>query len=236
MATVTDLIKYALRNIKVLAPTETPTDTELADGLVTLNNMIDAWNAERYYVYCLNNLSHTLTPNSASFTIGPSGNLVADRPLRIESAQIEDAQGVSFPINLITDPEEYFKIAFKSALSRPIKLFYNPTGDAGTVYLWPIPDAAYTIKLQVWHPLTQFATINDEIELPPGYFQALQYNLALLLADEYGVEPTATLVALATRSKERIKVVNMQSAIPILTPDFPSAYAGSTHFNIISGN
>ena len=44
--------------------------------------------------------------------------------------------------------------------------------------------------------------------LPPGYVDALSYNLAIRIAPEYEVTPSPTVAALAIETKANIKRLN----------------------------
>src|SRR5262249_33698040 len=62
-----------------------------------------------------------------------------------------------------------------------------------TCYIAPIPRLGGTMEIWMYLPITQFATVNDAIDLPPGYEAALRYNFALALRPEYPrsqVDPT----------------------------------------------
>jgi hypothetical protein len=55
--------------------------------------------------------------------------------------------------------------------------------------------------------------LDTEIELPPGYEDAIIYNLSVRLAPEYGKPMRADLVGLAMDSKANVKRSNMTPQI-----------------------
>jgi hypothetical protein len=57
--------------------------------------------------------------------------------------------------------------------------------------------------------LTQFADLTTAYTFPPGYEEALRYQLSLRLAQEFGAEITGALATLASDSLANIKRVNI---------------------------
>src|SRR5690349_13893473 len=90
MATVRDLFKDSLKLIGALAAGETPTSTEMTDGLRVLNRMIGQWNTQNLLIYTRVIEEFTLTPSTGSYTIGSSGTFNTSRPMEILNAKLED--------------------------------------------------------------------------------------------------------------------------------------------------
>lgn len=71
--------------------------------------------------------------------------------------------------------------------------------------------------------VSPFAATTDEVDLPPGYARALRYNLAVELADDYGVAVPPTVGGNAADSKTILKRTEfeptyLESDPAILTP------------------
>ena len=240
MATVTDLIKQSLRTLRAIAPDETPTATELSDALILLNNMIELWTVERCFIYETTRSVHDLTAAKQSYTIGTGGDFNVNRPINITSAGIILDPGLSnpleVPMEVLRHSDEWAAIVNKTLNSTyPRKIYYNPSYPLGTIYLWPIPASSTPdLVLYVWTLLSAFAAVGSTVALPPGYFLALQYNLAVLLSDEYGVTLSKTVIDKASEFKEIVKTVNLPASVPILVTDYPIMERG--RFNIILGD
>lgn len=238
--TVADLIKQSLRLLKVCGPTETPGATELADGLVILNEMIDAYNVERLFIYQTLRDSHNLTASQASYTIGTGGDFNQTRPVKIESAGVildsSVASPIEIPLEVLLNYDEWASIYLKLLPSTyPRKLYYNPTFPLGTIYLWPVPTgSALQLILGTWGILTAFATTATTVSVPPGYQTLLRTNFALWVAEEYGVTPTDSVILQAQKAVERVKDLNISKEVPVLTTSYPQTERG--RFNIILGD
>lgn len=209
MATAADIIKRSLRLIGAIAAGETPSATEQADGLEALNAMLDSWRTESLAVYALRDETLTLT-GAATYTIGPSGSLNTTRPVSIESAY-QRVGDIDYPLR-IASAIAWAGISDKSTTSSIADwLFYLPAVPLGTLYLYPIPDSG-VLHLVTWTPLTALAAA-DTVSLPPGYQDALTYNLAVHHAPEYGRPVPVEVAALALAKKANIQRVNFRAPI-----------------------
>ena len=80
-----DIITSALGSIGAWAPGE-PLDAALAaDAFLMLNDMLDMWSNDDFMVISINEVSATIA-GATDWTIGPSGQIVNQRPLAINSA------------------------------------------------------------------------------------------------------------------------------------------------------
>jgi hypothetical protein len=238
--TVADLIKYSLRLLRVIGPNETPTATELADGLIILNEMTDAFNAERCYVINVNRTIWPLTASLGDYTIGSGGAFNTVRPVKIESAGIILDSSVSNPIEVplevLISHDEWASLYLKTLPSTyPRKLYYDANYPLATIHLWPIPSGSLVeLVLYTWNVVAAFATTSATVAFPPGFATLLRTNLAIWLAEEYGVTPTDNVVKQATEAKARVKDINISKEVPVLTTSYPQTERG--RFNIILGD
>jgi hypothetical protein len=209
MATVADLIRGAFRVLGVLAAEETPSAAEQADGLETLNDMLDSWAGERLILYATLRSEHTLTASLNPHTIGTSGTFNTTRPVRIDRASIvmAGAAGTERPLDLLTDAE-WQNTQGKTSVGTPISLWVETAYPLAKLWFNPIPNAADTLVLYTWQQLGRFASTATTVDLPPGYSRALRYNLAQELAPEYGVALSAEAAGIANESKATLKRLN----------------------------
>jgi hypothetical protein len=208
-----DLINSSLRLIGALASGEVPTSNEQADGLTILNQMIDAWNAERLNIFTITIGTFPLVILQQVYTLGPGGNFNVTRPARVDRISIislnNPAQPLELPMTLLTD-EQWRDIPVKNVSSAlPLKVYDDGAYPLRNLSLWPIPSATANIAIYGWTALTAFPdTVTDE-EFPPGYFEALRYNLAMRMAPEFGLPLRPEVAAMAMSSKAIIKGINI---------------------------
>jgi hypothetical protein len=232
--TVRDLIKSSLRLIGAVATGETPSSVEQSDALAALNDMLDTWSTEKLMVYAIVREEFSLVAGTQSYTIGTSGTFNTSRPVVIEDATIEDQSSsptVERPVQVL-NVDEWSAISTKDLSSEiPTKIYIEDGFPLSTIYLWPKPSTTNKLVLYSRKPLTSFSTVGDTVSLPPGWSEALRFNLAVRLAMEYGKAPNELILAGATETKENIKRLNMKPSY--LGMD--SFLVKSGGFNIVTG-
>lgn len=232
MATAQTIIDRALRLIGAIASGESPTTAESNDGLTALNAMISSWQTEKLNVYAFVDTAFTLVATDASYTVGPSGNFnLTPRPPKIEQVYVR-ANSIDYPVELI-DYAKWNSIPDKTSDSDiPIYAYYEPTLTTGTLQLWPVPNAAYSLHIVTWTTLAELAALATSISLPQGYERALAYNLAIEVASEYEKEASPSVQSIAMESKAAIKRANNR---PMLMNNELGYLIGGQRSNIFSG-
>lgn len=219
MATALTMITRSMRLARVIGKGEAPDADESADGLIALNAMLDSWQIERLAVYQIVQGSYSWAASVTSKTIGSGGDLSAQRPVRIDSAFIADSNSNWYPMRVLQDRREYDGIVIKTTTSTlPGAIFMDPAFPLATLYLYPVPSAAITLKLNTWQTLQSFSTLTTALSLPPGYQRAIEYNLAIEFGPEFGADIPKSVVAIATQAKANIKNLNLPSMVAQLDP------------------
>jgi hypothetical protein len=235
MATAFDQIKASLRLIGQLAEGEEPSPQAAQDALSAMNQMIDSWNTERLAVFCTEDQVFNWPPGEITRTLGPSGNFIGNRPVLIDDATyFRDAStNVSYGIKLINQ-QQYNGIAVKTVTSTyPQVMFVNNTFPDITMTIYPQPT-----RVLEWHfvsvqQLDKPATLNTVLSFPPGYLRAFKYNLAMEIANEFGVEPMPQVQRIAMTSKRNLKRINNPDDVMSMPY---SLVATRQRFNIYAGN
>src|SRR3990167_6301612 len=208
-----------MRQVGSVESGETPTTDEQTDGLAIGNRMLDAWTAERLLCFSVQRTTHTLVASTNPQTIGSGGNIDTDRPVKIEQAGLIVAgEDNEYPIRVFFSVGEYARIVNKETETGiPLALYYDAAFPLGKIYLYPVPDAANTLVLYRWTPLTSIATVGTTVTYPPGYEEAFVSNLAVRLAADGLGQLTEAVAIIARESLARIKSVNMQ--VPVMRND-----------------
>lgn len=232
MASAQTIIDRALRLIGAIASGESPTAQESADALVALNAMISSWQTEKLNVYAFVDTAFTLVATDSSYTVGPAGNFaLTPRPSKIENVYVR-ASDIDYPVELI-DKDKWLSIPDKTSDSDiPIYAYYEPTLTTGTLQLWPVPNAAYSLHIVTWTTLVELAALATTITLPQGYERALAYNLAIEIAPEYEKPASPSVQSIAMESKAAIKRMNNR---PMLMNSELGYLIGGQRSNIFSG-
>ena len=232
--TVRELINGSLRLIGVASQGEVASSSDMTEGLFALNDLIESWSTEGFVVYNTVKQSFNLVPGQAKYTIGldVANDFVTEVPLIIENASILSLSN-EFVLRLI-GANEYAQIVNKEIQSAyPSSLYFNRNTPNSEITLWPVPNEAKELVLYSQKKLSAFGSINDTIQMPPGYTRALRYNLAVELAPEYSKEPSNTIITQALESKTIISRMNNDTIF--MVSDALNLTTSSKPFNIYKG-
>jgi hypothetical protein len=234
MTTVRTLITQAVKDLGAIAVGETPTADEIQDGLEALNQLLGTWQTEALMVYAMRQEVFTLPTGQAFYTIGAGGDINTARPVSVDSAYMRSSNTNDLEIYVCRSYQDYADIVSKGVNSTLITAVYlDATFPLGKLYVWPqLSDNTYSLVLWMRTVLAEYASINDDVSLPPGYERALRTNLAVELAPRYGREISAVLASLANESKAQLKRMNVD--IPTLSFDRGLGGSGIT-FNYLTG-
>jgi len=235
MTTAGDLIDGSLRLLGVLAEGETPSSETSQDALLAMNQMIQSWNTERLAVFSTQDQVVTWPPSTISRTFGPTGDIVANRPVAIDDSTYfrDPSNGISYGLKLINQ-QQYNGIAVKTVTSTyPQVMWVNMTYPDVEMYVYPVPTKVLEFHIVSVEELTQPANLATDLAFPPGYLRCFRYNLACELAPEFGTEPSRQVQRIAMTSKRNLKRINNPDDIMSMPY---SIVATRQRFNIFAGN
>ena len=231
-STALDLITASLKDIGVLAATETAPAGDAADALDSLNALIDQWKAERLQIFTVTRTTWTISASDGEYTVGTGANVNVDRPVFVDHVNyIETSTTPDTETSLIALTEAAYAGIQQKALTAtyPTHYYYNPTFSSGlaTLTLWPTPTATtLTGALYAPTPLAELAALSTAFSLPPGYERMIVKNLALELVPSYGKVADPVLVRQAMDSMAVVKRANFRLADLSFGSDVPGMRGG----------
>ncbi len=223
------LIMRALKKSGVNGVGQTPSPVDLADALDDLNDMFGQWQRRRWLVTDLAEVVFSSTGKHL-YTVGSdvTNDIIMTRPDRLADAFIRfnpnAATSVDSRLGIIESRQDYNEISLKGQQGTTTSVYYDPAFPIGRLYLWPTPVANGQTEIHLFFKSQEFLTLglNDNINLPPEYNEAMLYNLAARLRPSYQLPPDPSIVAIAKSALATIRKTNAQ--IPEL--DMPSDVAG----------
>jgi hypothetical protein len=236
-----DLAVKAYRTVNAVALGGDITPEQVDIAFDAANDMLDGWAAQRLTIVQTQRKVYPITANKGSttnpYTIGPGGDLDQPRPMWIPDAAYEfDTPNTPLEGKLyILRDDEWAARAMKSVSgSLPGELYYDhrfPTHGVdtglGLIYLNPVPNGTQVIRLVLYTPLalTAFADRDaTDYFFPPGYAEALRYQLAQRLAIELGFPIPQGLADMAAITFGTIKRPNARA--PLLRTGLPLGTGG----------
>ncbi len=210
--TVRDLIRVSLKNLGVLATGENPTAQEQDDAFWSLNGMLDQWSTETLFIYSITQEVFTFISGTQVYSMGPGGTFDTARPTRFEGMMVRvnpnTNSQIDIPINPLT-AKEWTAISVKNTTSSwPTHYYADMNAQFVNLYFWPVPNEDQAVFIMSWKPLSAFTSVDQLIQLPPGFNDALMYNLAVRLAPQYGKTTPTEVAGYATSSKMNLKISN----------------------------
>jgi hypothetical protein len=214
MATVLDLVTEALVTVKALAVGEPIPPSMSNNALNKFNDVLEALSIQNLAVYSTLQTTFPLVAGTASYTIGPTGAVVAQRPPFLDTAFVT-YQGTDFPVDVHTD-DEYALIGLKSQRGIPQWLIYDPAYPNGVMILWPVPDQAATMTIYQNTVFTAATSLLNTFAMPPGYRRMIRLLLAWELVTDYPGMSQSDIAKLAEDTKGAVALVKRNNKKPEL--------------------
>lgn len=234
--TALELIRGGLRLIGEDGESETVSAETAANGLLTLNEMLDSWALKRFMVHQIMQQELAWPAATTSRSIGPSGHFNFSRPIKLETGCfLRDAVDQDYELRVLEDQSAYDRLSLKSTQTQyPSAIFYSPSFPIGQLYLWPTPSVDIRIFINMRLELQRFDSLTEELSLPPGYQQCIRFNLAICLAPEYGgASVPAEVIAIARDSLANMSQINAPKLVSRCETAFISR--GRRDYDIVSG-
>ena len=229
-----DLISRALRLVGALSAGETANANDSLDALDDVNDMLDQWSLEDLMIYYDKVTTLPLVAGQIQYSIGPTGtDLATVRPIEILSANYRDSQNLDCGVAVVS-MEDYQMIVQKTTPNTiPNTIAYQPTNPDGTLFVWPPPQAGYSLRLLTNNLFSRVADLSDDVPLPIGYNECFLYGLAERLCIQYGREEMLAVISERSRiAKMNVKRKNTKKTTMTIDPSFLPRRSGA--YNIYS--
>lgn len=224
--TVQELINNAFTELGVKPLGQALRANESVWGMTKLNRLLGQWNTRRLFVWVVAPSTFTMAAPVSAFalgephyyTIGLVGAatdfaVTGNRPPRIEDANLilrSSTPYVNIPLPVITT-DDYAALSVPTLTSTlPIKLYYQPGWPLGRIYPWPFPTVLSNgLQLFLWNQFVKATGLNDVLDFPEGYEDALTFSLAESMIPTYPNAAAAdAIVELAKRARTAIQSLN----------------------------
>lgn len=247
--TVQDMLTLCLQDAGIIGMGQQAMPEDSTNALARLNWMLAGWRRQRWLVYNLQNYGVVTQPGVGTlgkqiYTVGPSGDFDTggtQRPDKIEYAFFRQiipngpSQQTDYPLEILTSWEDYNRIGIKQLGTFPTTAFYSNDFPLGNFYPWPIPQASiYELFITVKLQLAGNLNFTDDLLLPEEYFNAIHWNLTVILRSAYDLPPKPADISFAKNSLNIIRGSNSQIArlqMPgeLLRPGIYNPYSDNFH-------
>jgi hypothetical protein len=202
-----DVVRIALTKIGVVPVGEAVPSAFSVAALEEMNAVLQEWGVEGLKIHVMTTLAPlSLTPGTATYTIGASGTINVRRPVELVAGVLTVSTDQYRELVVFNDLSRY-----RSYTSRPSGIpseaYYDPAYPLGVFTFYPTPDAAYSVSLTTLTSQAPYA-IGDTILLPPEYESALPLILAVRLMHAPFGKMDAMLVDEARQAKAALTTNN----------------------------
>lgn len=211
IATAQEIIDDALMELGIIsAPGQAASPGNTALALSRLNQLIDMWNTRQERMLKADRLTFPLTPAQPSYTLGPTGDWVAQRPIgprpgngiNQASVILPGVPNIFIPITILTN-EQWAAMRLREIPGMfPLALYNDGGNPNSTVYLYGTAPAGYEIELWVTSQLSGYVAASTSLDVPPGYRMALALSLAEQLLGPFARIIPAIPIGLETRARD----------------------------------
>lgn len=175
-----EIIQRAFRITGALKLRQSLTADQFTQGNIALNCMIKLWQADNIFLWTLREMTQAITSASASYSLASVDPTV----MWIDKAWYRDSSNTDIPLEIITW-RGYEGIEDKLVTGSPVKIAID-SRIAPTMYVYPKPDANYTVYYLAVAKLKDFDSASQNPDLMTMWLNAIAYGLAFDLADEHG--------------------------------------------------
>lgn len=207
--------------------------SEMAEAMFVANMMLNAWKIDRLLVIYYKRQVVSVVSGQKDYSVGPGQDWDMERVERLAGAgyllQPETTTESELPVELVVSYEQYQNIVSKRVTTNyPLVLYYKSlvhevpgVAPTGIATLWPTPNQAASMAIYWPVTLDKFTDPEEIVYMPKGYQEAILYNLAVRIHQNYPGSPMdGTVPLMATSALERVR--NMQM-IPLLATSDPAS-------------
>ena len=195
--TVRNIVTDALRKAQFVGIAAAPSASQADMARRELNRMLKSWQNKGYNLWTKTSGSHTLITGRVQ-TLDPV------RPLRILSMRYKSG-GVEMPMLQMTR-DEYDELPIKTTSGTPTQFYYDRQREAARLYIWPslVSVNGETLEYTYEREMEDVADLDDAIDVPGEWWDAVVYNLACRVMETAGLQ-TATSQALYGRASAELQ-------------------------------
>lgn len=186
--TARDFVKHALLENGIISFGEDPEADELTACLFRLNAMLKSWGAR--------GLTWKQEVYTATGTLNVASIVLPDYVREVNAARVYLSATNERALGRF-ERDDYNILPNKAASGSPSLYHVDRNAGAVTIYVWPVPTAAYTLKLDIDRLADTVTDASETIDIPEEWTEAVMCNLALRCCNIFGADPARELVARA---------------------------------------
>lgn len=206
-----------------------PGSEELAEYTRRLNKLINYFMTQGCKLWLIQDLAITLLPpisptqGVALYTLGPSGTVVMQKPLRVISGYYLNINNNQTPLISMSYPDEYKRLSNVLQPGAVNSYAVDKQQLTLNVFLWNPPDAFTaangTVHLLVEQSVVNFSGITDTMNFPIEWALPLEWGLANQISSGQPALVQAKCAANAEKYQRELEDWDVEDADTSFQPD-----------------
>ena len=222
------LIQRAYRDAGLMQEGDIPTASQYSDALTTLNDIANLWQTQGLKLWMIQDLAVPLVAGQGTYTLGITGDVVMDKPLRVIQAYNLDNTNIRRPLVPLSR-EEWTRLSQVTQQGQINSYFVDKQLNLLIIHFWLIPDSVAATSIA--HLVTQtqipnFTSITDTMQFPPEWAIALRWALADELATGQPQPIMDRCERKALQYRTMLEDWDVEDAPTQFTPDQRNLYRG----------
>ena len=205
-----------------------PNAEQFANYMNRLNDVINFEQTQGLKLWLQYNLPVTLVAGQQTYTFGPTGGIVMNKPMRVlDSSFYSDSNQISRPL-IPLSRDEFNRLSNPTQTGAINSFFVDKQQTQLAVSFWLVPDAQAatgSVTLLIQQQVTNLVSLTDTMNFPQEWFIFLRWALA---DDICTGQPKDIMDRCAGKYlfyREALEAWDVEDAATQFTPDQRSAYA-----------
>jgi hypothetical protein len=206
-----------------------PGSEDLAEYMRRLNKLVNYFMTQGCKLWLIVNQLITLLPPISStqgvalYTLGPTGTVVIQKPLRVISGYYEDINFNQRPLIPMSYPNEYTNLSNVLQPGSINSYAVDKQQSTLNVFLWNAPDAFTaangSVHLMIEQSVTQFSGITDLMNFPIEWALPLEWGLANQISAGQPALVQAKCASNAEKYQRELEDWDVEDADTMFQPD-----------------
>ena len=228
------VITFAMRDAGLLQEGDNPNPEQLAEYSQRLNDLINYACTQGLKLWVNQDLPIPLTAGKGTYTIGPTGDVVMAKPMRVISGYYNDTSDPTSPTRRPIFPmswADWLSLSNVATLGSISQYFEDKQQTLISVSFWNTPDsftaANGTAQLLVQNQITNFTGITDTMNFPNEWYMALRWGLADEICTGQPMDIQQRCKMRADHFRTALEDWDVEDASTFFKPDSRGGNAGS---------
>lgn len=223
------IICDSMTDVGKLRKGSAPDSESLAENMRRLNKLINFYMTQGLKLWLIQDLAITLLPpisntvGVALYTLGPTGTVPMQKPLRVISGYYLNLQGNQRPLIPMSYPDEYTRLSSVLQPGSINSYAVNKQQLTLNVYLWNPPSAFEatngSVHLMIEQSVTNFTGITDQMNFPIEWALLLEWGLADQISTGQPTTVIARAAAMAKKYQDEAENWDVEDADTMFQPD-----------------